>query len=148
MHPLADVLRIEGYVKLNTIGKSQLQKLYNPLMKWLLRSPFHFFVSASFMLITVTGRKTGKQYTTPVMYRRRDNEIVVVTSAKYTWWKNLQGGATVTVRVKGRNLAGQAKGDQSPAAAETAIKFLYPRMAESKYKPMLPGLVAVTIQVG
>jgi len=125
-----------------------MRKLYNPLMKWLLRSPFHFFVSASFMLITVTGRKSGKQYTMPVMYRRRGNEIVVVTSAKYTWWKNLQGGATVTARVKGRDLVGQAQVERSESAAEAAMKFLYPRMAESQYKPLLPGLVAVTIQVG
>ena len=37
---------------------------------WLLRSPFHGMLSNGMMLITVSGRKTGKKYTTPVDYTR------------------------------------------------------------------------------
>ena len=35
-------------------------RIGNPLMKFFLRSPLHKVASASIMLITVTGRKTGK----------------------------------------------------------------------------------------
>lgn len=124
-----------------------MRKLYNPLMKWLLRSPFHFFVSASYMLITVTGRKTGKQYSTPVQYRLLNNEITVVTSAKYTWWKNLRGGAPVTVRVKGRDMRGNALPDPSPEAARAGMKFLYPKLPESKYVDRVAEWVAIKIVV-
>ena len=42
----------------------------NDFMAWVLRSPFHGMLSNGMMLITVTGRKTGKAYTTPVGYYR------------------------------------------------------------------------------
>jgi len=34
---------------------------YNTLMSWLLRSPFHGLLSKSTLLVTVTGRKSGRQ---------------------------------------------------------------------------------------
>lgn len=40
----------------------------NDFMAWVLRSPFHGMLSNGMMLITITGRKTGKTYTTPVGY--------------------------------------------------------------------------------
>lgn len=40
----------------------------NDFMAWVLRSPFHGMLSNGMMLITVTGRKTGKTYITPVGY--------------------------------------------------------------------------------
>ena len=35
----------------------------NDFITWVLRSPFHGMLSNGMMLITVTGRKTGKKYT-------------------------------------------------------------------------------------
>ena len=48
----------------------QLQKLYNPLVLLLLRSPLRVAMSNSTMLLTFTGRKSGRTYTTPVNYVR------------------------------------------------------------------------------
>ncbi len=76
----------------------------NAAMKFLLRSPLHGMVSKYIMLITFTGRKSGKQYTTPVSYLREDGEVLFFTHGK--WWKNLEGSAPVTVRVRGRDYAG------------------------------------------
>ena len=67
----------------------------NDFISWLLRSPFHGVLSNGMMLITVTGRKTGKKYTTPVGYFRENGNLWVLTSRDRTWWKNLQGGAEV-----------------------------------------------------
>lgn len=55
----------------------ELGKIYNPLMKWVLRSPLHGMVSKNFMLITFTGRRSGKVYTTPVNYVREGDGITV-----------------------------------------------------------------------
>lgn len=82
--------------------------LYNPMMKWLLRSPLHFFVSKGILLITFTGRKSGKVYTTPVEYAHDGADIIFFSLAERTWWKNLRGGAPVTVRVRGKDLQGTA----------------------------------------
>ena len=42
--------------------------IFNPFMVWLLRSPLHKLASKNTLLITFTGRKSGKKYTTPVNY--------------------------------------------------------------------------------
>jgi deazaflavin-dependent oxidoreductase (nitroreductase family) len=72
----------------------------NDFMSWALRSPFHGMLSNGMMLITVTGRKTGKKYTTPVSYYRDDGYLWVITSRDRTWWKNLQGGVEVSLLLK------------------------------------------------
>jgi deazaflavin-dependent oxidoreductase (nitroreductase family) len=72
----------------------------NGFMSWVLRSPFHRILSNGMMLITVTGRKTGKKYTTPVGYYRENGNLWVLTSRDRTWWKNIQGGAQVGLLLK------------------------------------------------
>jgi deazaflavin-dependent oxidoreductase (nitroreductase family) len=79
---------------------------YNPIMAWLLRSPLHAALNGGFMLITVTGRKSGKLYTTPVNYRREDGSLLIMSPRTRTWWRNLRDGAPVTVRLKGRDMDG------------------------------------------
>jgi deazaflavin-dependent oxidoreductase (nitroreductase family) len=74
----------------------------NGFMSWLLRSPLHGMISNGMMLITVTGRKTGKKYTTPVGYFHENGDLWVLTSRDRTWWKNLQGGAEVSLLLQRR----------------------------------------------
>jgi deazaflavin-dependent oxidoreductase (nitroreductase family) len=76
-------------------------------MKLILRSPVHGMVSKSVLLITFTGRKSGKTYTTPVDYSQDGDQVYIFTHAG--WWKNLRGGAPVTLRIRGRDLQGLAE---------------------------------------
>ena len=46
-------------------------------------------------LITVTGRKTGRKYTTPVGYYQEGDTLWVISSRDRTWWRNATGGAQV-----------------------------------------------------
>ncbi len=80
----------------------------NKVMIWLLRSPLHGLVSKDIMLITVTGRKSGKAYRLPVSYVREDNLVLCSTEHVRSWWKNLRGGADVTLRLRGSQVAGRA----------------------------------------
>ncbi len=79
----------------------------NKTMKFVLRSPVHGMVSKSILLITFTGRKSRKSYTTPVSYSQDGDLVYIFTHAE--WWKNLRGGATVTLRLRGRDFQGQAE---------------------------------------
>ncbi len=72
----------------------------NDFMSWVLHSPFHGIISNGMMLITVTGRKTGKTYTTPVEYYEEGGYLWVVSSRDRKWWRNLQGGADVNLLLK------------------------------------------------
>jgi hypothetical protein len=64
---------------------------FNPIMKWLITSPLHFFVSKNMMLIIYTGRKSGKTYTTPINYLRVGNTIYATSRQNRVWWRNLRG---------------------------------------------------------
>ncbi len=79
----------------------------NHAMKLVLRSPVHGVVSKSILLITFTGRKSGKIYTTPVSYSQHGDQVTIFTHAD--WWKNLRGGGPVTLRIRGREFQGLAE---------------------------------------
>jgi deazaflavin-dependent oxidoreductase (nitroreductase family) len=75
----------------------------NPVMKFLLRSPVHWLFSGSIMLITFTGRKSGKRFTTPVRYVETDGVVRSYTAKENQWWRNLRGGADVVLRIRGED---------------------------------------------
>ena len=79
----------------------------NKTMQFILRSPLHGMVSKTILLITFTGRKSGKIYTTPVDYSQDGDQVFIFTHAN--WWKNLRSGAPVTLRLRGREFQGLAE---------------------------------------
>jgi deazaflavin-dependent oxidoreductase (nitroreductase family) len=81
--------------------------LLNPTFALLLRTPLHGLLSGRLMLLTFTGRKTGRRYTTPVGYTQTD-ERTLLTPTESRWKRNLAGGAPVRVRLRGRTLSGTA----------------------------------------
>jgi len=90
-------------------------------MKFVLRSPAHGMVSKTVLLITFTGRKSGKTYTTPVSYSQNGDQVNIFTHA--VWWKNLRSGTPVTLRLRGREFQGLAvpvEDKQAIAAGLTA----------------------------
>jgi len=105
---------------------------YNRFIVWLLRSPLHGMLSKSFMLITVTGRKSGRRYTTPVNYVRDGDTLWVTSLHRRTWWRNLKGGAPVSVLVAERELkgCGEAIVDEQ-AVAESLLAYFrkFPKSA-------------------
>ncbi len=97
-------------------------KIVNPLLGLFLRSPFHFLVSDSLLLLTFTGRKSGREYTTPVGYRYIDESMVIFTHSD--WWKNLRGGATVTLHLRGERREAEATPRTDPDAVAQYIARL------------------------
>ena len=54
------------------------------------------------MLITFTGRKSGKQFTTPVRYIQTGDTVRCFTASENQWWRNLRSGARVSLLIKGQ----------------------------------------------
>jgi len=77
--------------------------LINPAIRYLLRSPLHRFWSDSLMLITFTGRKSNRSFTTPVRYVQSDELVRCFSTASGIWWRNLRGGAEVILRIRGED---------------------------------------------
>jgi len=98
------------------------QKLYNPIVILLLHSPFHRIMDKSTILITITGRKSGKTYTIPVSYVRDGDTLMMISQREHSWWKNLRGGAQVRLYLQGRTL--KARGEVFADAETVANKLL------------------------
>jgi deazaflavin-dependent oxidoreductase (nitroreductase family) len=77
------------------------QKLYNPIVILILRSPLHSLMDKSTILITLTGRKSGKKYTFPVSYMRDGDTLMMISQREHSWWKNLRGSAQATLYMQG-----------------------------------------------
>jgi hypothetical protein len=87
-----------------------LNRTGNRAVAVLLRSPVHPIVSRQLALITVTGRRSGRQYTFPVGYRQAGERVTIPVGwpQRKLWWRNLHGGAPIELRLRGEQRSGQA----------------------------------------
>jgi len=106
----------------------------NELVKVILRSPLHGFLSKHRMLLTFTGRKSGKRYTIPLSYVQEEGVILCVTGHT-SWWRNLRGGAPVKVMLKGQARAGMAQAivDDPAVIMQGLQKLLQAIPSDAKY---------------
>jgi len=107
--------------------------LLNRTMKLILRSPWHGLVSKSILLITFTGRKSGKIYTTPVSYSQYNGQVNVFTHAN--WWKNLLSSESVTLRIRGREVQGlpEPVAEDKDAVAAGLVEHLRKVPSDARY---------------
>ena len=77
-------------------------RLGNPIVAAVLRSPLHPLLDRWFLLISYAGRRSGRRYTTPVLYRRSADGVVLFTPSSVTnWWRNFRDGHPIAVLVRG-----------------------------------------------
>jgi deazaflavin-dependent oxidoreductase (nitroreductase family) len=119
------------------IRKEKVSMWFNPIIQWLLRSPFHGFISKSTMLITYTGRKSGKKHTIPVNYLRmpqgEDEFMATISLRERVWWRNLRGGSPIIVRVRGKDYPATAEvieDDLNVSKNMSAYLHLFPNLAK------------------
>jgi len=63
-----------------------------------------------FTVITYTGRRSGRTFSTPVAYKRDGNTVTIgvqMPDAK-SWWRNFLDGGPITLRLDGADRAGHA----------------------------------------
>jgi len=75
-----------------------VMRYFNPFMRLVLGSRAHRMMSGRLMLLSFTGRRTGRSYTTPVSYVREGTYLLVPGGG--AWWRNLTSG-TARVRLQG-----------------------------------------------
>ncbi len=92
----------------------------NDFVTFFLRTPLHVFMGNT-MLITVTGRKTGNKYSTPVGFYREGACLWVMTSRDRTWWRNVKNGTNVTLLLKGKTVSAFAEAELNEKAVETHL---------------------------
>ena len=82
--------------------QARVMAAVNVPMRVLLGLPFPTPLSRQFMLISFTGRKTGKLYRQPVSYVQQDNVLLTAGGGNWKW--NLQDGQPVRIRLRGRDV--------------------------------------------
>ena len=108
-------------------------KLFNRRVQRRLSSSAHDRLSNNHVLITMTGRRSGRQITLPVNYRRvtdeplneqKDAEEKIVIGTEADWWLNLKNGAEVQLQLAGRARKGYAR----PVPEDAPRRAQYGRM--------------------
>ena len=98
---------------------------FDPLINGILHSPLHGMLSSNTMLVQVTGRKTGKIFSTPVNYLRDGNCLWVISLRQRTWWHNLRDGAPMNVRLAGCLLPGLGEVMEDPQAVAESLQAYF-----------------------
>lgn len=109
-------------------------KIMNPLLKLMLLSPFHGRMSRRLMVLTFTGRKTGKHYSTPVGYVRRGSTILVFTHSP--WRNNFTQPAPVIMRILGKDVQGVGHLVTDPVRIQQIVRELIAANGEKMSRRM------------
>ena len=101
----------------NRIPFLAMNRLVNPALKALLRSPFHRLASGRLALLTYRGRRTAREHTIPCFYRDEGDEVTIAVGwpDRKVWWRNLTGeGGTVRLLLHGEEVRGHAVATRDP----------------------------------
>lgn len=108
---------------------------FNPAFRFILASPLHGMMSSALLVLTFRGRKSGKDYAVPVAYVQEGERLLIATDSK--WYKNLVGGASVNVRLRGQKRNGRADVITTVEGLEQAFHTMLSR------SPMLGQIVGL-----
>ena len=119
------------------VPPAMMTRLANPVLTWLLSGRRRSAkVGQGLLLLHVTGRRSGRVYSTPVAYHRLpDGRLLVVSSSR--WRVNLRGRPTpVELTLLGRRVAATATLEERPEAVaevyERMIRDLGPDQARRR----------------
>ena len=98
----------------------------NAVPTLVLRSPAHRLMSGKYLILTFTGRSTGRRYRTPVAYVRHGTRLIIATDSP--WWRNVSDGRAVTVLLGGQTLDGLARRIDDLAEAASGLRQLVDRI--------------------
>lgn len=91
------------------------------------------------MLVSVKGRRSGRLVSTPVNYVRDGTSLWTVSLPERQWWRNLRGGAPVTLRLKGRDVAARGAALETPEDAAAGLARIIARQPALRARLDLPA---------
>jgi deazaflavin-dependent oxidoreductase (nitroreductase family) len=87
-----------------------MNHIWNPIVRFIMRSPLHGLMSKDLMLITYQGQKSGKEYTLLVSYLEDGATVFVIPGMpdKKVWWHNIQENTPVQILLRGKSISARA----------------------------------------
>lgn len=135
--------------------RARIMRAVNVPMRAALSLPFATPLTANLMLVSHTGRTSGKAYRQPVSYVRDGD--VLLTPGGGRWTRNLAGGRPTRIRLRGRDQPARPELVTDPAELERlldviadknprAARFIpIPRAADGSLDP---GALAAALRHG
>ena len=125
--------------------RSRIFRIVNVPMRAVLALPFPTPLSRNLMLVSYTGRKSGRSYRQPLSYAR-DGEALL-TPGGGRWTLNMEGGRPVRIRLRGREVPARPELVREPAEVERLLDVIVaknppaaryiplPRAADGRLEP-------------
>jgi hypothetical protein len=95
-----------------------MKRLVNPVVSAVLRSSFHRVLSGRLVLLSYTGKRSGRTIALPVGYEETGPGCLTIrvgSPSRKVWWRNLCDEAPVSLVLRGSHRSGVARSrkDQS-----------------------------------
>ncbi len=88
-------------------------RVVNPVVRLLLHTPLRGPAGKELMVLSFSGRKTGRRYSIPLSAHRIDDSLYAITGAQ--WKSNFRGGATAQVLHDGKTATVRGEFIDDPA---------------------------------
>ena len=102
--------------------QARLMRVINVPMRFVLARPVATPLTRRLMLITYTGRKSGKTYRQPLSYVEHDGTLL--TPGGGTWKLNLPAGEPVHMRLRGRDVTARPEFIADPDQVEHLLAVM------------------------
>jgi hypothetical protein len=90
--------------------ENSIYRIVNPFMKVLLRSPLHGVASGNIALLHFRGRKSGREFVTPLSYVRENDTVCFLSAHSTRWWMNLREESTpVSIEIARETVTGKTR---------------------------------------
>jgi hypothetical protein len=100
-------------------------RVVNPLLRLVLRTPVLRAAGKTLMVLSFTGRKSGRRYSVPLSAHQIDHDLYALAGAP--WRLNFRGGATAEILHDGKTATMRGELIEDPSA----VAERYRRSAES-----------------
>jgi deazaflavin-dependent oxidoreductase (nitroreductase family) len=102
--------------------QARVMSMLNIFMRPVLRLPFPTPLTKRLMLVSFTGRKTGKAYQQPLSYVQQDDTLLTPGGGK--WKLNLREDQPVQIRLRGHDVFARPEFVKDPTEIERLIGIM------------------------
>ena len=120
--PVADIVNTAAMAPARLEKQARLMRRVNVVMRPLLRLPFPTPLSRRLMLLSYTGRKSGRPYLQPVSFVPDGD--VLLTPGGGRWKLNLRPGEPISVRLRGRRVLARPEFVRDPDEVDRLLHLM------------------------